>query len=77
MPADEDVQRAIDGEMWLLQPHVRASSAGYEALLHPDFFEFGASGRCWTRREVIEELPPAEACEPPVVASEVTGVRLA
>jgi hypothetical protein len=78
-PADEDVQRAIDGELWLLQPHVRTSPAEFEALLHPEFFEFGASGRRWSRREVIAELPPAEAAgaEPPVAASDVTGVRLA
>lgn len=69
------MQRAIDGELWLLQPHVRTSPAQLEARLHPEFFEVGASGRRWSRREVIEELPPAEAAgaEPPVVASDVTG----
>jgi hypothetical protein len=50
MPADEDVQRAIDGELWLLQPHVRTSAAGFEALLHPEFFEFGAARSGGRRR---------------------------
>ena len=49
-------------EVWtrereLLQPEVRRSRAALEALLHPDFREIGRSGRCWTREEMLDELP--------------------
>jgi len=75
---DKDVQLVIDLELRLLQPLVRASPAEVDKLLHPDFIEFGASGRMWDRAEMITSL----ACEQPggeapVTASEITAVRLA
>jgi hypothetical protein len=76
---DEDVQLVIDLELRLLQPLVRASPAEVDKLLHPDFTEFGASGRTWDRAQMItsligEQLPGRQA---PVTASDITGVRLA
>ncbi|UYM03701.1 tetratricopeptide repeat protein [Solicola gregarius] len=47
---------AIDAERLLLDPAVRADRVAVEALLHPDFTEIGASGRSWSRAEIIEEL---------------------
>lgn len=72
---DEDVQPGIDLDLRLLQPQVRASAGELEKLLHPDFFEFGASGRTWDRSQTItcltgELLPSAGA---PITASEITG----
>ncbi|MBH9553225.1 nuclear transport factor 2 family protein [Inhella gelatinilytica] len=33
-----------------------AQGLDFDALLHPDFFEFGRSGRRWSRTEVMAEL---------------------
>ncbi len=66
-------------ELQLLQPQVRASAGELEKLLHPDFYEFGASGRKWDRSDTIlaltGERPPAE--DAPASAAEITGIRLA
>jgi len=76
---DEDVQTVIGLELQLLQPQVRASAAELEKLLHPDFREFGASGRTWDRSRTIVALtgerPPAG--DPPTTAAGITGIRLA
>ena len=54
--ADAEVQAAIAGELRLLEPAVRRDPRQVDALLHPDFFEFGASGHRWERREIIDLL---------------------
>ena len=76
---DEDVQLVIDLELQLLQPQVRASAAELDGLLHPDFCEFGASGRKWDRSETITSLaggqPPGGNA--PATDLEITGTRLA
>jgi hypothetical protein len=72
------VEAAIQGELRLLDPEVRGSPELVGALLHPDFHEFGASGRHWDRASIIADL--AATTEPgtaPVVASRMKGVRLA
>ena len=78
-PADQDIQHAIELELRLLQPETRARPAEVEALLHPDFAEFGASGRYWGRTEIVAALaaeqPGGE--EPLITATEMTGTRLA
>jgi hypothetical protein len=43
----------------LLALEDRLAQGEFETLLHPDFIEFGLSGRRWTRADVIAELPPA------------------
>ena len=43
-------------EMLLLKPEIRRDRARVEELLAQDFLEFGASGRVWTREEILEEL---------------------
>ena len=77
--ADRDMQAVIGLELRLLQPEVRAAPGEVEALLHPDFSEFGASGLRWGRTEIIAALaaeqPAAE--EPVITATEMTGTRLA
>ena len=40
----------------LLDPAVRRVHARVEALLADDFIEFGASGRVWTRDQILESL---------------------
>jgi hypothetical protein len=66
------------GELRLLTPEVRSSPELVGALLHPDFHEFGASGRHWDRASIIADL--AATTDPgtaPVVASRMKGVQLA
>ena len=61
-PADQDVQAVIELELRLHKPEVRAQPGAVEALLHPGFSEFGASGRRWGRTEMLAAL----AAEQPV-----------
>ncbi len=69
---------AVAGELRLLDPAVRRSPERVGALLHPDFHEFGSSGRHWDRAAIIEALAtttgPGAA---PAVVSRMRGVRLA
>jgi hypothetical protein len=79
LPADQDVRTVIERELWLLQPQVRAAPGEVEALLHPEFREFGASGRRWSQADMVTALaagePPAE--EPAITATEMAATRLA
>ncbi len=43
-------------ERSLLTPAVRRDRDRLDALLHPEFVEIGASGRRWSRAEVLDEL---------------------
>ncbi|MDO0937511.1 DUF4440 domain-containing protein [Streptomyces sp. DG2A-72] len=75
---DSVVNVAIEGELRLLDPEVRRSPELLGALLHPDFHEFGASGRVWDRASVIAS--PAATTEPgarPIGTSRMKGVQLA
>jgi hypothetical protein len=78
--ADRDVAEAIAGELRLLDPAVRASQALVDALLDPEFVEIGASGRFWTRAEVmagLSDLPGSQPEGSRYSASDIRGVRLA
>ncbi|KUO03534.1 DUF4440 domain-containing protein [Streptomyces caeruleatus] len=78
---DPAVQAAIEGELRLLDPEVRSSPEPLGALLHPDFHEFGSSGRRWDRATTLARLPvdtdPSDPEDRYVVTSEIRGVRLA
>ncbi|MFI8190003.1 DUF4440 domain-containing protein [Streptomyces sp. NPDC085946] len=74
------VDAAVRRELALLDPQVRRSPARLGALLHPDFHEFGASGRHWDRASVIAALTEGGETGPgtaPVVISRPRGVQLA
>jgi len=43
-------------ELLLLEPEVRADPRRVRGLLHPDFTEFGASGRIWESEQMVEAL---------------------
>jgi hypothetical protein len=60
---------AVALELRLLDPAVRADRAQVERLLHPEFREFGTSGRVWDRSSIVAAL--AEEPGPPARASEV------
>lgn len=74
----DGVQVAVDNELRLLDPAVRRSPTAVDGLLHPEFTEFGASGRRWDQESMTAEIGEADMTphEAPV-ASEVRGVRLA
>ncbi|GAA3005924.1 nuclear transport factor 2 family protein [Streptomyces fulvorobeus] len=71
------VAAAIDGELRLLDPVVRASAALLVSLLHPEFREIGTSGRLWNRDSIIAALTAPDAPSPgPLTASRMRGVQL-
>ncbi|MDQ1012930.1 hypothetical protein QFZ82_007415 [Streptomyces sp. V4I23] len=79
--ADESeraVQAAMEAELHLLDPEVRASPVLVSELLDPDFIEFGASGRRWDATSILT-VTSAGSVDPesPVEVSEMSGVLLA
>jgi hypothetical protein len=72
------VEAALEGELRLLDPEVRRSPELVGALLHPDFHEFGASGKLWDRPSVITELIlRTKPGSRPITSSRMKGVQLA
>jgi hypothetical protein len=72
------VLAAIEGEMRLLDPEVRASPDRVLELLDPEFTEIGASGRRWDAESILTvtsggSVSPAS----PVEVSDMSGVVLA
>ncbi|MFI8437508.1 DUF4440 domain-containing protein [Streptomyces sp. NPDC079020] len=71
------VAAAIEGELRLLDPLVRASEDLLATLLHPEFREIGTSGRLWSRETIIASLTADDAPNPgPLTASRMRGVQL-
>ncbi len=56
----------LRAEMLLLDPAVRRNRDRVASLLANDFLEFGASGRIWTRTQILDLLA-TEEYSPPVV----------
>ncbi|MFI9819403.1 DUF4440 domain-containing protein [Streptomyces sp. NPDC052013] len=78
MTEDETgVDAAIKGELLLLDHEVRRSPQRVAALLHPEFHEFGASGRVWDRATMLTLLEEDPADAPPTKVSGMKAVRLA
>ncbi|MGW2492161.1 nuclear transport factor 2 family protein [Streptomyces sp. NPDC001606] len=76
--SERAVRAAIDGEMRLLDPEVRASPARVLELLDPDFTEIGASGRRWDVESILTVTSGGSVSpESPVKVSEMSGVVLA
>lgn len=55
-------------EMALMQPEVRHNRIRLEALLDEEFCEIGASGRAWSREEILDLLASEQHDEPPRVS---------
>ncbi|MFJ9200858.1 nuclear transport factor 2 family protein [Streptomyces flaveolus] len=72
------VRAAVEGELRLLDPEVRASPARVLELLDPEFTEIGASGRRWDAESVLTVTSGGSVSpESPVEVSEMSGVVLA
>ncbi|MFH9941569.1 DUF4440 domain-containing protein [Streptomyces sp. TR1341] len=72
------VRAAIDGEIRLLDPEVRAVPALVLELLDPEFTEFGASGRRWDVDSILTVTSGGSvSAESPVEVSDMSGVLLA
>jgi hypothetical protein len=72
------VDVVIEAELRLLDPEIRSSTELLGALLHPEFHEFGASGRHWDRASIIDTLATTTAPGAhPSTTSRMKGVQLA
>lgn len=60
----QHVHPIVELELSLLTAPVRRSRTQLEALLDPEFREVGASGRTWTREEIIADLVDGEGGGP-------------
>nr|WP_037779869.1 DUF4440 domain-containing protein [Streptomyces sp. HGB0020] len=72
------MQAAVDGEMRLLDPEVRASPDRVLELLDPEFTEIGASGRWWDVESILTVTSGGSISpESPVKVSDMSGAVLA
>ncbi|WP_416976229.1 DUF4440 domain-containing protein [Streptomyces sp. T028] len=75
---EQGVQAAIDGELRMLDPEVRASDERVLELLDPEFKEIGASGRWWDVETILAVTGGGGISpEAPVEVSDMTGTVLA
>ncbi|MFI9628360.1 DUF4440 domain-containing protein [Streptomyces sp. NPDC052042] len=71
------VAAAVEGELRLLDPVVRASAGILAQLLHPEYREIDSTGRIWNRNAIIASLTGQDAPRPgPLTASRMRGVQL-
>jgi hypothetical protein len=70
---DADADEVVRLELLLLEPDVRNDSQHVLRLLHDDFYEYGASGRIWTRASVTTAT--AGTTEP-ILATNLEARRL-
>ena len=76
-PDDEAVAEVIARERALLTREVRSSAAALDELLDPEFTETGASGRRWTRAEILVNLPAGPPGRDRIADHAMAGRRLA
>ncbi|TXS43646.1 nuclear transport factor 2 family protein [Streptomyces sp. OR43] len=75
---ERSVRAAVEGELRLLEPGVRASPDAVTALLDPEFTEFGASGRRYDRTSVLAVTSAVDESDPgPSAVTGMSGVLLA
>ncbi len=58
LPINDDLATVVALEKELLSDRVRQDTARLRQLLHPQFTEFGSSGRIWTRNRLLAEIAP-------------------
>ncbi|MFB7190722.1 DUF4440 domain-containing protein [Streptomyces sp. NPDC056230] len=71
------VAAAVEGELRLLDPLVRASAELLTQVLHPEYREIDSAGRVWDRDALIASLTAEDAPRPgPLTASRMRGLQL-
>ncbi|MEV6165881.1 nuclear transport factor 2 family protein [Streptomyces sp. NPDC052052] len=71
------VVEAMEGELRLLDPLVRARADLLAQLLHPDYREIDSTGRVWDRDAMIALLTADNAPRPgPITVSGMRGAQL-
>ena len=70
MNAEEVCAEVIYRELQLLDPEVRRQPDLVRALIHPEFVEFGASGRIWNAESIVETFASEQT------PNEVTATNL-
>lgn len=72
------VAAAVEGELRLLDPLVRASTELLDQVLHPEYREVDTTGRHWDRATIINSLISGRAPRPgQLTASRMHGTQLA
>jgi hypothetical protein len=77
--ADPDLDEVLARERSLLTPPVRSDPDAVRRLLHPEFREFGASGRVWNAESVIATIAAhaADAADGSIRVEHLEATRLA
>lgn len=75
MSADEACAEVIHRERQLLDPEVRRQPDLVRALLHPEFVEFGSSGRIWNAESIVESIA-SEQTPIEITASDLKAIHL-
>ncbi len=78
--ASDDVNKAIEGELALMDPAVRSSRSEAVRLLDPEYVEVGDSGRHYTYEHMLAWLPEHAGSVtdgPRYRPSAITGIVLA
>lgn len=76
--SERAVEAAVEAELRLLDPEVRAVPTLVSELLDPQFTEIGASGRRWDAASILTVTSAGTvSSESPVKISEMSGVVLA
>lgn len=70
---DDETEAVIAAELRLLEPETRRNGEAVRELLHPDFREFGQSGRTWDRSSVVDTI--SDSTEP-IRAEGIRSTRL-
>jgi len=70
---DEDLDQVVRLELLLLEPTVRKDPERLVTFLHPQFREYGASGRTWDRQSIPQAMG---GTDDPIAATDVAARRL-
>ncbi len=70
---DHDLAEAVRLELLLLEPDVRNDADQVRRLLHPNFCEYGSSGRVWDRDSITKATGTSSE---PIAATALSPRRL-
>ena len=76
MSSEGACAEVIRKECQLLDPEVRNQPDLVRALIHPQFVEFGASGRIWDAESIVEALTSGQTPNE-IVASDLVAMQIA